>query len=341
MMKFSFRSVSAAFMIVSLLSVTGCDRNNPNSTPSPGATSDTSATGKQHEYIGGHGIHQKININSAILSELDKLEAKLGVPSLSNKIQSERPYAKIEDLVTKKVLDQAQFDRIKDIITIEEVVLVREAKDIDYMVKLGLMKGHLFVAKELLDQQKAKDAEPHIGHPVEEIYVDIKDQLPERKVKPFDKELIALQDLVKSGSKDNNKIQSEFKQSMQAVDTAIAALPESQRKSPAFVLQVINGLLDTASSEYQASIAKGKITQAIEYQDSRGFVYYADTLYQTIASDMTENNANAHKIISDNIKQLKTVFPNVIPPAAPLKSPEEVIKSIQAIHEQSQKAGSD
>ena len=48
-------------------------------------------------------------------------------------------------------------------VTIEEIVLTGEAKDLDYMVKLGLMKGHMMVARELLDLKKPDQAEPHIG----------------------------------------------------------------------------------------------------------------------------------------------------------------------------------
>jgi hypothetical protein len=48
------------------------------------------------------------------------------------------------------VIDQQQFDKVKDLLTIEEIALTGVEKDVDYMVKLGLMKGHLFVAKELL-----------------------------------------------------------------------------------------------------------------------------------------------------------------------------------------------
>jgi hypothetical protein len=333
-MKFSLRSVSATLVLVSLVFMGACTSNTSNNPSSSNGNVASPTASNNVEHGGSHGGHKKININSAILSELDKLEAKLGIPALSNKIQAERPYAKPEDLVAKKVIDQAQYDQIKDMVTIEDIVLTGEAKDIDYMVKIGLMKGHLLVAKELLDKQKPKDAEPHIGHPVEEIYVDVKDQLPERKVPEFDKTLVALQDLVKAGSKDNNKIDSNFKTAMQAVDGALAALPETQRKSPNFVLQVINGLLDTANSEYQASIAQGKITQAIEYQDSRGFVNYAETLYQTVAPEVAKNKPEANKVISDNLKQLKTVWPNVIPPAAPVKTPEEVSKLIKAIEQQ-------
>lgn len=315
--------------------ISACNNTNTTTTKiaetSPSPATSPEMAGMKH--VGG----KKININSAILSELDKLEAKLGVPALSNKIQAERPYKTPEDLVAKKVIDQKQFDQIKDLVTIEDIVITGVEKDADYMVKLGLMKGHLFVAKELLDLKKPKDAEPHIGHPVEEIYTDVADQLNERKVKEFKTTLITLEDLVKAGAKDNTKVSTNFKESMVAIDGAIAALPETQRKSPAFVLQVINGLLDTANSEYGAAITDGKIKAAIEYQDSRGFIAYSNILYKEIATTMAKDRPEEHKIITENLKQLTTAWPTAMPPATPVKTPAEVGKLVTAIEQSTQK----
>jgi Helix-hairpin-helix motif len=309
-----------------------------------GTTTQTSSTpaappGEQSPatHTGGHSGDKKININTAILSELDKLEAKLGIPALSNKIQAERPYKTPEDLVAKKVIDQQQFDRIKDMVGVEDIVLTGVAKDVDYMVKLGLMKGHLFVAKELLDLNKPKDAEPHIGHPVEEIYTDVAEQLNERKVKEFKTTLITLEDLVKAGAKDNTKVSTNFKESMTSIDAAIATLPETQRKSPAFVLQVINGLLDTANSEYGAAITDGKIKAAIEYQDSRGFIVYANMLYQGISPAMAKEHPDVHKTVTDGMKQLQAAWPTPMPPATPVKTPDEVSKLVKSIEQSTQK----
>ncbi len=304
-------------------------QTNPVASAPPAASNDMAGM--------KHSGDKKININSAILSELDKLEAKLGVPALSNKIQAERPYKTPEELVSKKVIDQKQYDQIKDLVTIEDVVLTGVDKDADYMVKLGLMKGHLYVAKELLDLNKPKDAEPHIGHPVEEIYTDVADQLNERKVKEFKTTLIALEDLVKAGAKEMPKVTTNLKESQQSIDTAIAALPESQRKNPAFVLRVINGLLDTANSEYGAAITDGKIKAAIEYQDSRGFIVYAEQLYQGIAATMAKDSPDAHKIIVENMKQLKTAWPAAMPPATPVKTVAEVGKLVKTIEQNTQK----
>jgi Helix-hairpin-helix motif len=295
--------------------------------PTQSKTSSTESTG-QHAGM-NHG--KKININNAILSELDKLEAKLGIPALSNKIQASRPYAKPDELVSKKVINQQQFDQIKDMVTLEDIVLTGEAKDLDYMVKLGLMKGHMMVARELLDLKKPDQAEPHIGHPVEEIYADVEEQLKERKVKEFKSVLITLQTLVKSGAKDPVKTDEQFKLALDAIDAAIAMLPEKQRKDEKFVLQVITGLLDTAGSEYDAAIADNKIKEAIEYQDSRGFVMYSQELYKAIAPQVKAKSAEADQKISAALTEVALAWPAAIPPATPVKSVEEVTKTIKSI----------
>ena len=333
----SFRQLPTAAATAILVALTGCvstPTTNTGSTASPTATASPVATSGHSMNHGGKG---GININTAILSELDKLEAKLGIPALSNKIQASRPYGKTEELVSKNVINQAQFDQIQDMVTIEDVVLTGEAKDVDYMTKLGLMKGHLLVAKELLDQGKPDQAEPHIGHPVEEIYADVEDQLNERKVPEFKTTLIKLQDLIKAGAKDPAQVNAEFNTSMQAVDGSIAALPEAQRQDPKFVLQVINGLLDTANSEYGAAVANGKISAVIEYQDSRGFVMYAETLYQNIAAQVAKTNPDIDKAIVANMTELKANWPTAIAPPAPVKTTEQVALLVKAIENDSQK----
>jgi hypothetical protein len=327
--RYIFLSIAACF-IVSLSSCSG-------ETPSADIQSTSStATVTETTTHSSHGSKAKININSAILSELDKFEAKLGVPALSNKIQASRPYASPKDLVAKEVVTEQQFDEIKDMVTVEEVVLSGEAKDVDYMTKLGLMKGHLLVARELLEQNQPKQAEPHIGHPVEEIYVDVEEQLNERKVKEFKTNLVSLTNLVKSNPKDA-KIKSNFTTSMANVHGAIAALPAEQRSKPEFVLQVINGLLDSANAEYGAAVANGKISAPIEYQDSRGFVIYSHELYKTISSAMAQSDPEAHKAIDTTLTELLKVWPAAIPPAQAVKTPNDVTKLVKTIEENTQK----
>ena len=321
----------AASLCLSVLASCGGPQTQTPTTSSPSTVTVSGEPAAQHAGM-SHG--KKININNAILSELDKLEAKLGVPALSNKIQSSRPYVKPEELVSKKVITQAQFDQVKDMVTIEEIVLTGEAKDLDYMLKLGLMKGHMMVARELLDLKNPDQAEPHIGHPVEEIYADVEEQLKERKVTEFKSTLTQLQDMVKAGAKDPVKTDAQFKLALDAIDGAIAMLPEKQRKDEKFVLQVITGLLDTAGAEYDAAIADNKVKEAIEYQDSRGFVMYSQELYKAIAPQVKAKSAETHQKISTALTEIASAWPAAIPPAAPVKSVEAVttlIKSVEAI----------
>lgn len=288
------------------------------SSPSATMTADAGAVGKA-----------KINVNSAILSELDKLEAQLGVPALSHKIQASRPYGSVEDLVSKQVINQQQFDQIKNQVTTEDIVLTGAAKDVDYSTKLALMKGHMLVAGELLALGQPTQAEPHLGHPVEEIYVDIQEQLPERRVADFKDPLMHVQDLVKSKPTDP-QVQTAYKAALAAIDQAIAAIPASQQQSPVFVMQVINGLLETASSEYTAAISGGKVKEAIEYQDSRGFVLEAQRLYQAAQSQLKTDSAQSAEL-KQAFTALQKAWPAPIPPATPVLTPDQVAAQVKQI----------
>ncbi|MGA7954126.1 MAG: helix-hairpin-helix domain-containing protein [Gloeobacterales cyanobacterium] len=320
------------FAVVLCLSVfTACGNSKTDAPKESPNAAMTTAMGKMET-----SKAPKININSAILSELDKFEAKLGVAGLSNRIQAERPYGSPEDLVTKKVVTQEQFNQIKDMVSIEDVVLTGEAKDVDYMVKLGLMKGHMLVAKELLDLKKPDQAEPHIGHPVEEIYVDVEDQLKERNVKEFKTTLVNLQDLIKSTPNDP-KVGTSYTAAMRGIDDAIQALPEAQRQSPGFVIQVIDSLLQAANTEYSAAIANGKISAAIEYQDSRGFVLYAHELYKGVASQMAKSNPEAHKVMATKFSELLKAWPSAIAPPTPILTTKEVSQLVGDIQAARQK----
>ncbi|WP_088892948.1 helix-hairpin-helix domain-containing protein [Leptolyngbya ohadii] len=319
-------TLTAAALIVGL---NNCAAPSKPTASAPTATTSTALTADAAD---------KININSAILSELDKLEAKLGIPALSNKIQASRPYGSTADLVSKGVITQAQYDQIQNMVTVEDIVLTGEAKDVDYLTKLGLMKGHMMIAEELLVLGQPEKAVPHLGHPVEEIYVDIQDQLGERNVPEFSDVLTRVQDLVKSKPNDP-QVQSQFQAGMAAIDQAIAALPEADRQKPEFTLQVINEMLDTAAAEYTASISNGKISAEIEYQDSMGFVTYAkDTLFKGIESPLAQSNPGVDKTLKAKLAELAKAWTAPIPPAKPVMTADEVVAQVKAIEQASKPA---
>jgi hypothetical protein len=203
----------------------------------------------------------------------------------------------------------------------------------DYMTGLALMKGHLLVAQELLAAGKGAEAEPHIGHPAAELYGGIEAQLTELKVAPFKEQLVTLHDLVKSAP-NSPQIAPQLQQVNQAIDGAMAAIPPVERNAPSFMVGVIDQTLKVAAEEYGAAIAGEKIVAVVEYQDSRGFVLYADQLYRGLEKTMTQGDPTLQKTLNQKLATLailKTAWPSVTPPAAPVKTPEEVRSLIAQI----------
>lgn len=204
----------------------------------------------------------------------------------------------------------------------------------DYMTNLALMKGHLLVAQELLAAGKPAQAELHIGHPAAELYGGIEMQLTALQAPPFKAELTTLHDLVKSAPA-SPQIAPQLQRVNQTIDGAMAAIPASDRQSPEFMVSVIQQTLNTAAAEYRAAIADNKIVAVVEYQDSRGFVLYADRLYRGLEKTMTQGDRQRYAMVQKNLAVLKTVWPGVVPPATPVKTPEEVQSLIAQIAQKS------
>jgi hypothetical protein len=202
--------------------------------------------------------------------------------------------------------------------------------DVDYMTTLGLMKGHLLSAQELMAARNYEEAEPHIGHPADELYSEIETVLPEKGVADFKPTLMQLHDLSQTAP-DSPEMKKLMTQSLASIDGAISALPEQERTSPEFVMNVIVEMLKTAAAEYEASIANNQFAEIIEYQDSRGFTLYGEKLYQTIADQKSQADPEDHQIITNSFAELKTVWPSIEPPKTPVKDPSEVYSLVSQI----------
>jgi hypothetical protein len=199
--------------------------------------------------------------------------------------------------------------------------------DEDYLVSLGLMKGHLVAAKELLANKDYAAVEQHVGHPGEEIYGSVEDHLATLGVEPFQNSFVELLDLIKTTPEDP-AVAEKFDAAVAKVDGAIAAIPAEKLESPEFVLPAIVGILKVAAKEYQASIIDGKFVEPIEYQDSRGFVIYANELFGTVSDKL---DADTRSSIEASLKQLLTIWPTITPPATPVADPSEVLSLVSAI----------
>ncbi|MBI2335105.1 helix-hairpin-helix domain-containing protein [Candidatus Daviesbacteria bacterium] len=66
--------------------------------------------------VAGTNIQSKVNINTATQAELEALPG-IG-PVTASKIISGRPYSKVEDFLTLKLVSKSVFDKIKDLLVL-------------------------------------------------------------------------------------------------------------------------------------------------------------------------------------------------------------------------------
>jgi len=94
----------------------GSSASPASSTSSTGSTSKTSGAAKGSDQSASaganHKVGGKVDINAATADELDKLPG-IG-PAYAKKIIDNRPYKTKNELVSKKVIPQSTYDKIKD-----------------------------------------------------------------------------------------------------------------------------------------------------------------------------------------------------------------------------------
>lgn len=184
--------------------------------------------------------------------------------------------------------------------------------ELDLLVVLGQMQGHLLVAQELLRQQLFSAAEPHVGHPVDELYGALQPALQSRGIAPF---LATLEDLRQQVRLNPQAPATALKlaRAQQAIAAVAQALPGGGASDTQTVMAVVRQLAETAVDEYEAAVAGNQIVEAIEYQDARGFLLEA----QQLLGQATASQPAAAAQLSGRQRTIATMlqaFPTAIPP---------------------------
>jgi hypothetical protein len=202
--------------------------------------------------------------------------------------------------------------------------------DLAFAVRIALLRGHLLVGGQLVNEKQWNAALPHFLHPIEEIYGDIRDPLAEYKVPPFEDGLKVLADLVKA-KKGGNDTARALKAVTDAVATAEAALKDQQADWPGFVTETAVETIRAAASEYENAIVDGKLAKPVEYQDARGFIWHAERMIESVAADLQKKDASALKQVRAGFAELKKVFPAAMPPRRPVKDHAQLLAIVARI----------
>ena len=89
-------------------------------------------------------------------------------------------------------------------------------------------------------------------------------------------------------------------------------------------VSTVLAVLRTAAGEYGEAIEAGRIIKPVEYQDSRGFVFYAERLLSSIAGELEAKDKAALAEMRSAFVELKKTWPTPVPPANPVKEPGAV-----------------
>jgi hypothetical protein len=201
--------------------------------------------------------------------------------------------------------------------------------ELAFAARIALLRGHLLVGDELVKQQQWNAALPHFLHPTEEIYGDIKDQLAEYKVPPFEAALKVLARVVKARkSGDYPDALKPVQDALAAADTGMKA---KQSDWPGFVVEAAVETLKAAAGEYQQTIVGGRIAKPVEYQDARGFIWQADRMIESVAPELQKKDATALGQVRAGLAELKKAFPSPMPPRTPVKDGGAVLGDVSRI----------
>lgn len=200
--------------------------------------------------------------------------------------------------------------------------LTGERAEFDLMEKLGLLEGHLIVGMALMDARMTKDALPHFGHPVKEIYEYLEPVLKARNVPDFKADLIALEARAKATPADPG-LGEAYAGVLRKVEALRATIPATMLSSQAFIVQAVALMMRNAADDLGESIEKGVIANAVEYHDALGFARYTASLVQARRGVL---GAAAPRIDAE-LKLVLSAFPSLKPPPKPVRTVAELEKA--------------
>jgi hypothetical protein len=187
---------------------------------------------------------------------------------------------------------------------------------------IALMRGHMLVGGQLIEQGLWDEALPHFLHPTEELYGGMEKYIQLHAMRPFRRELQALAQAVKA------KRKGAYEQALKVAEQRLAAALDVARRfmRPAlgFTVRSAAEALKVALSEYEGAIEDGRFTKPVEYQDSRGFVWEAERMIEQAAPDLAKVDAEALARMRGALAKLKAAWPAPMPPKAPLLQPGEM-----------------
>lgn len=166
-----------------------------------------------------------------------------------------------------------------------------------------MMKGHL---EQAVANKKAGNDTltlAHVLHPIAELYDLIEVRLATADSNLNNTLAASLSELSKNVEKlDSTHFISETDKVNGMLDKAIKLIVPADNST--LNLVVVSNLLDIAISEYEEGVQDGTIKQIVEYQDARGFISRADSLFNRTSSMLNQS-------MKTEVDEILSMFPSL------------------------------
>lgn len=204
-------------------------------------------------------------------------------------------------------------------------------EQVRHVAALAQMEGHLRASLANWEVGDYEMAAAHAGHPVEELWEVVADELEEHGVAAPLKEALEAYASLAGEAGDPAQVKGAHEKAVSAVRQAMQALVGAEVWSaPRFRAAVVAELLEGVEEEYGEAVEGGAIAELEEYQDAWSFLQVAQSLYRPIADEVKGVEAEAAEEIEAEFEALAKAFPAVQPPATPV-APEEVKEAVGEI----------
>lgn len=203
-------------------------------------------------------------------------------------------------------------------------------EDLNLAANLAEMKAHINAAVQQSKEGNPELASAHAGHPSEEYWPLIAENIKQRDSQLFsklDKNLAELPELAKTLSPQ--EFEAKASEAITLLEEAETLIPEQIREGFIFKTKLITKLLEKASTEYTEGISQsGEVMAEEEYQDAIAFIQVAEELYTTIE---TAVDAEENQEIKEFFEQLKDAAREKKPPSTIETLTEGITRELEEV----------
>ncbi|HKL51633.1 MAG TPA: hypothetical protein VJ908_10720 [Wenzhouxiangellaceae bacterium] len=202
-----------------------------------------------------------------------------------------------------------------------------------FLLRLGLIRGHLHAGNALYQQGAGEMAATHMKHPKDELYAGLVPAIETRGLSPFDAELTTLAEAVEGGAEA-----AAVEQAWRSLDEAIESIERGVDTTPREQLMAIAGMLDTAAEEYKIAVFEGMVEDVHEYQDAWGFQQIAlQRVGQIEANSEAERSAKAKAAVA--VSSLEDLWPDLDPVGPVGGNADRIVAAAERIRAVAEQAG--